>query len=572
MTLFPTPKRASIGSRRLPVAGVRTALVPGHPAQGYRLRVSEEGVNIEASDGDGIAYARATLAQLIDGDQAPEADIIDWPDFAVRGVMLDISRDKVPTMETLRQIVDVMATWKLNHLQLYMEHTFAYADHSEVWKHASPITADDLSELTAYAADRHIELAANQNGLGHMERWLCQERYRHLAIDPAAYVDERGRGHFPSTLEPTNPDALALIRSLLGELLDHFDNPLVNVGLDEPWELRAERAADYGAYISALRAAPELDGRQMLIWGDIVAQHPELVPGLPEGVTVLEWGYDAGHPFAPRGETLARSSLPFWVCPGTSSWNSLVGRWTNARTNCLEAASAGLASGATGYLITDWGDGGHFQPRSVSLPGLAAGAAAAWNSGAAGDSDFAAALAEVSFDGVVLGAGRAAALFELGDAYLAVEPQSPNTVSVLLHFLWPNLRVGQRTTEGLDREQLDAYDAALDSGLRRAEADTGGSQLRAELALLVSIAKLMTDDARGRLAGDGSLASISEPVRMGLAGRVPGLEAEHRRLWLARNRAGGLDDSAARLGHLARCYRQGRGLPFVPGWAVPTPD
>ena len=570
MTLFPTPQQVSIGALSFGLTEPSVSLVPGYRAEGYRLRIGAAGITIEASDEAGLFRGRTTLAQLAEGGQVPEAEIVDWPDYPVRGVMLDISRDKVPTMDTLRQIVDAMAAWKLNHLQLYMEHTYAYDDCSEVWAQASPVTAAELAELRAYAEARHIELAANQNGLGHMERWLCRDRYRPLAIDPAAYVDDRGRPHFPSTLEPTNPGALALVRSLLAELLANFDSPLVNVGLDEPWELRAERAADYGAYIRALRSSPELDGRQMLIWGDIVAQHPELVPGLPDGVTVLEWGYDAGHPFAQRGRVLAESALPFWVCPGTSSWNSLLGRWTNARQNCLEAAQAGKATGATGYLITDWGDGGHYQPRPVSLPGLAAGAGASWNTGAAGESDFAAALAEVSFDGVVLGPGRAAGLLALGDAHLAVEPQVPNNASVLLHFFMPHLRVGQRSTEGLDHGQLDAYDAVLERGLALVDDDRNGTQIKAELALMVGLAQLMSADARRRLAGDGSLASIPEADRGGLARRALELETEHRRLWLGRNRPGGLDDSADRLSHLARCYRHGRGLPFVPRWAVPA--
>jgi hexosaminidase len=570
MTLFPRPQRASIGSRRFALTEPSSDLAPGHRPEGYRLRVGADGISIEATDEVGLFRGRATLHQLAEGREVPEAEIVDWPDFPVRGVMLDIARDKVPTMETLRQIVDVMAAWKLNHLQLYMEHTYAYADHAEVWAAASPVTPDELAELHAYAAAHHVELAANQNGLGHMERWLCKDRYRPLAIDPSVYIDDRGRPHFPSTLEPTNPAALALVRSLLNELLPNFASPLVNVGLDEPWELRAERAPDYGAYISALRASPELDGRQMLIWGDIVAQHPELVPDLPDGVTVLEWGYDAGHPFTRRGQVLAESSLPFWVCPGTSSWNSLLGRWTNARQNCLEAAEAGLATGATGYLITDWGDGGHYQPRPVSLPGLAAGAGASWNAAATTETDLAGALAEATFDGVVLGPGRAAGLLELGDAHRAVAPQSPNNVAVLLHFFWPNLRVGQRSTEGLDGEQLDAYEAALDEGLAKVDDDPAGTQTKAELGLMVAIAKLMTDDARGRLAGDGSMASIPEATRARLAGRASELESQHRGLWLGRNRPGGLDDSADRLSHLARCYRQGRGLPFVPRWVVPA--
>lgn len=63
--------------------------------------------------------------------------ITDWPDFANRGIMIDVSRDKVPTMETLYRMVDMLSSWKINQVQLYTEHTFAYKNHKTVWKDAS---------------------------------------------------------------------------------------------------------------------------------------------------------------------------------------------------------------------------------------------------------------------------------------------------------------------------------------------------------------------------------------------------------------------------------------------------
>src|SRR5207342_333696 len=112
----------------------------------------------------------------------------DWPDFAVRGVMLDISRDKVPTMATLYEMVNLFASLKINQLQLYTEHTFAYSQHEEVWRNASPMTAEEIQFLDQYCKQRFIELVPNQNSFGHMERWLKHEKYRHLAESPDGSV------------------------------------------------------------------------------------------------------------------------------------------------------------------------------------------------------------------------------------------------------------------------------------------------------------------------------------------------------------------------------------------------
>ena len=69
------------------------------------------------------------------------------------------------------------------------------------------------------------------------------------------------------------------------------------------------------------------------------------------------------------------------MCPGTSSWNSLGGRWANARANIRAAAREGLAAGRRGFLLTDWGDNGHWQQLPVSYPAYVYGAAAGWNPG-----------------------------------------------------------------------------------------------------------------------------------------------------------------------------------------------
>ena len=101
--------------------------------------------------------------------------------------------------------------------------------------------------------------------------------------------------------------------------------------------------------------------RTMHYWGDIIIQHPDLVPELPRDAVVLEWGYEADHPFEEHGAEFARSGMPFFVCPGTSSWNTIAGRTSNCLGNVRNATENGLRHGASGVLNTDWGDNGHTQ-------------------------------------------------------------------------------------------------------------------------------------------------------------------------------------------------------------------
>jgi hexosaminidase len=530
------------------------------PPQGYRLVVRQSGVILSAADPAGEFYGRATLEQLrrvYGGGRGQAMTIEDWPDLAVRGVMLDLSRDKVPTMETLKALVDRLAGWKVNHLELYLEHTFAYPNHREVWQHASPITPDEITELQAFCKERFIELSANRNCLGHMERWLKFPTYRSLAYAPDGFVDRWGRKREPTTLDPGRPESLALVRDLLAQLVPLFDSKRVNVGLDEPWELADDkRGDDYLDFLSALRQVPELDGREMLVWGDILADFPELIERLPDGVTVCEWGYEADHPFDARTTQLAKAGRPFWVCPGTSSWMSIVGRVSNARGNNIAAAEAARAHGGEGYLNTDWGDMGHLQYLPFSEPGLALGAAMSWCLDANRFIDVAGAL-DVQVYGDSAGViGRA--LETLGDAHLGVQAQVPNSSILTFPLYYPRYQLGTGLTAGLTSPDLRAVEetvlAAADSlggaRLDRSDAPLVLDEIRAGAELIA----LLCRDGAARLEGDGTLASVAPETRQTFATVLADLIDRHRQLWRARNRPGGLDDSVARLERLHRHY------------------
>lgn len=528
--------------------------IGGRP-QGYSLRVGPGGISITASGAAGLFYGAATLLQISaqSGPALPGLHIEDWPDFAARGVMLDISRDKVPTVETVCALVDQLAGWKINQFQLYTEHTFAYRRHAEVWAQASPFTAAEVLALDAYCRERFVELVPNQNSFGHLHRWLAHPRYQPLAEVTDGFDTPWGLrlpGSF--SLCPGDPGSLGLLREWYDELLPNFTSRQFNVGCDETVDLGqgrsraavAERGAGrvYLDFLRQIHAEVRARGRVMQFWGDVILQHPELVPELPREAIALEWGYEADHPFDEHGARFAAAGLAFYVCPGTSAWNSLAGRTGNALANLRRAAESGRRHGAAGVLITDWGDNGHWQPRPVSDLGFAAGAAYAWAGEANHGLDVAAALNVHAYADPSGALGRAA--HDLGEVYRLVEPVPANG-SALFHALqtpWDQLPAVPEPVLARAAAAVDSAAAPL-AGARSARPD--GALLRREFELAARLLRHAV--ARLRLKnGRGQASALAQDLRE--------LLGEYRVLWLARNRPGGLADSAARLERLAGDY------------------
>ena len=183
----------------------------------------------------------------------------------------------------------------------------------------------------------------------------------------------------------------------------------------------------------------------MMFWGDIILKYPKLIPELAKiigssrresahlnraaltsaatnALIALNWGYEANHPFEKEAAQFAKAKIPFYVCPGTSTWQTLIGRHDNALANLRAAARAGKKFGAIGYLITDWGDGGHPQPLAVSWPIFLAGAALAWNANGLDERKLVPVLSRDGFGDPKI----ANAAFKLGFAHKKLGVRAPN--------------------------------------------------------------------------------------------------------------------------------------------------
>jgi len=507
------------------------------PPEGYTLDILPTGIRVGASEGRGVLHAVETLRQLAGTEPGalPCLEIRDHPDLAVRGFMLDVSRGKVPTLGELLRLAEAMARLRLNQLQLYVEHSFAFPGHEVVWRDASPLTAEDLAALGARCADLGIELVPNLNTFGHLERWLRHEPYRRLAECPDGWTHPL-TGQFkphPSTLHPDDA-SLAFVEGLLDAYLPRFVSGQVNIGGDEPWELGQGRSREavaargkhrvYLDFLNRIHGLVRARGKRMLFWGDILLEDLALAAEAPREALPVVWGYDPGHPFDAQCGRLAELGRDYLVAPGTGTWQSLTGRLDDARANAREAVDAALRHRAAGVLVTAWGDNGTHQPWPTFWAPLADAAARAWCRASNARPDTALGLGAF-LDNAADAAATAATLESMGGLdKLAAHATRNRSLSWDLLTAEPAAREALR--EKVAPAEREASLARLEEAASKAGA-IGDARVRTELELGIDLAR----------------AGFARPEADGLRA----LEARYREAWLLRARPGGLEESVGLL-------------------------
>lgn len=343
--------------------------------ESYKIKVDEK-IFIEYSTDSGAFYAVQTLKQIFIYNSVPKLEIYDEPKTKIRGFMLDISRNKVASLETIKSLIDLMANLKMNHLELYVEgFSFEYQSFTQYLEKDSYITLDEYFELEKYANDRYIDFVPNQNGFGHMTDWLKQEDLKDLAVCPDG-INMWGRWRKPSTLNPLNDGSLELVKKMYADMLPHTKSQYFNMNFDEPFELGyglTEGMIPEDLYCSFLnKAYKEVKkyNKTPLMWGDVLVRHPEKWEEIPKDMVFIDWGYDAAYSFSSHAKLLSDKKVKFMCAPGSTSWCSFFGRYLDWYENIKNAIDACYDYSGEGVVLTDWGDFGHLQFWSVTLAPL----------------------------------------------------------------------------------------------------------------------------------------------------------------------------------------------------------
>ncbi|MFB7917714.1 beta-N-acetylhexosaminidase [Streptomyces sp. NPDC056061] len=335
---------------------IRLALDPDLEAEGYRL-VSAPGTGVEITGGSpaGVFWGAQTLRQLL-GPEAfrrapvapgaprlvPFTHIEDGPRFGWRGMMLDVARHFMPKDDVLRYL-DLIAAHKLNVFHFHLTDDQGWrieikrhprltevgswrrrTKHghraSELWDetpHGGYYTQDDIREIVAYAAERHIRVVPEIDIPGHSQAAIAA--YPELGntdvIDTTALSVWDTWGINANVLAPTD-NTLRFFEGVLEEVLELFPagtSPFIHIGGDECRKEQWKDSAAAQARIDELGLANEDElqswvirhfdtwltarGRRLIGWDEILEGG-----GLPTGAAVSSWrGYGGGITAAEAG-------------------------------------------------------------------------------------------------------------------------------------------------------------------------------------------------------------------------------------------------------------------------------
>ena len=359
--------------------------------QHYTLEIREEGAFLCGGSLNALGWAVQTMRQIVrqSGGLLEQIAIDDEPDIKNRGFFFDITRGRVLSLETLKWLADAMAFYKMDQLQLYVEHTYLFRDLTEVWRDDTPLTAEEILELDQYCYDRGIELVPSLSTFGHLCKLLQTKTFEPMCELPESTGEafsfrDRMDHH---TVNVSNPDVLPMMKGLIGEYMNLFRSDKFNICADETFDLgkgRSKALAEekgtgnlYMEYILELFRFLIENGKKPMFWGDIIAQYPDKCSLLPEQAVCLTWGYSATQSDQ-AVKILHDAGAVQYLCPGVCGWNTWINALPDSYENIRRMCSYGRQYGAVGILNTEWGDFGHINQPVFSIPGMIYGAVWSW--------------------------------------------------------------------------------------------------------------------------------------------------------------------------------------------------
>lgn len=348
--------------------------------EGYVLRSETNRVMVIADSPHGLFYGCATLLQLLQSTECrevPSLTIVDWPLLMLRGISDDMSRGQVSTIADMKRILRQLALLKLNFYSPYIEDIFEFKKHPDIGVGRGRITQDEARELVAFGKQYFVDVVPTFETLGHQENLLVKSEYLKYAEFPGAHA-----------FNVSSEETYTLIRDMIDELVAVFPSKYFNMAADESWDVglgaSKDRVKELGiATVHAQHYRRVYDmlkkhGKTVMMYGDILLSHPDILPQIPKDITIIDWQYHADVQY-PSVKMFADSGFQFVVSP--ASWNFVnpFPQYHTAVPNIKNFIRDGYRAGAIGAINSTWGDYGGETFRELNWYGYAWGAECSWS-------------------------------------------------------------------------------------------------------------------------------------------------------------------------------------------------
>lgn len=329
---------------------------------------------LKTENGYQIDYIRVSdgwmlLGDLLFGNGTPLA-----AEIPNRGVMLDASRNAVPTISYLKTLLVRLALCGLNRFCLYTEDTYKVESEPLFGYGRGGYSDAELRELDRFSALLGIELFPCIQTLGHFEQVL---RY-------AAYGDFQDN---PRVVNTQSEAVYIWLEKLILSASSPFHSKRIHVGLDEPWGLGRGKALNFddlkrpgtvfAAHATRINALCRKHGLEPMIWGDYPLGHSGETPlsgsevqQLPQDLKMVYWDYDSEDPDHYRRNIAAFRAMGYEpVCaPSAHNYNRFFPDWNRVEKTAGVFLDVAAECGIQEMLLTCWGDDGHECLAAYTLP------------------------------------------------------------------------------------------------------------------------------------------------------------------------------------------------------------
>lgn len=267
--------------------------------EGYDIVISDY-VKVSANEPVGVYWATRTLLQM--GEQykngnLPKGHIRDWPDYGIRGLLIDCGRKFIP-MNYLRDLACIMSYYKMNFMHVVLNNNGFKAYFNDDWNQtyaAFRLECETYPGLTARdgyytkkefvhfqeeAAERFVEIIPEIDIPAHS---LAFSHYK-----PELGSKEYGMDH----LNLSHPEVYSFVDALFKEYLDGenpvFRGPRVHIGTDEYSNKKKEVVEQFRAFTDHYIKFVEGFGKQACVWGALTHAAGE-TPVKSDNVIMYAW-------------------------------------------------------------------------------------------------------------------------------------------------------------------------------------------------------------------------------------------------------------------------------------------